>query len=61
MAKLVCLGSGYKLWANTAKNAVNKLDDILNVMEENRSPEYIKKYLEPAWDAKSLPLTTSNS
>ncbi len=34
MAKLVRLGSGYKLWANTANDAADKLDDILNVMEE---------------------------
>jgi hypothetical protein len=32
-AKLVCLGTGYELWANTANNAVKKLDDILSVME----------------------------
>jgi hypothetical protein len=60
MAKLVCLGSGYKLWVNTANNAVDKLDDILIVMEEIRSPESIKKYLNPTWDAMSLPLATSN-
>ncbi len=28
-AKLVCLGTGYRLWVNTANNAVNKLDNIL--------------------------------
>ncbi len=55
MAKFVHLGSGYKL-----KNAVKKLDDILSVMEEIKSPESIKKYLHPTWDAKSLPLATSN-
>jgi hypothetical protein len=33
-AKLVCLGTGYELWANTANNAVKKLDYILSVMEE---------------------------
>ena len=47
MAKLVCLGTGYKLWANTANDAVDKLDDILCVMEEIRTPEPIKKYLSP--------------
>jgi hypothetical protein len=33
-AKLVHLGTGYELWANTANDAVEKLDDILSVMEE---------------------------
>jgi hypothetical protein len=60
IAKLVHLGSVYELWANTTKDAVNKLDDILSVMEEIRSPESIKKYLNPTQDAKSLPLATSN-
>ncbi len=31
--KLVCLGTGYELWANSANNAIKKLDDILSVME----------------------------
>jgi hypothetical protein len=35
-AKLVHLGTGYELWANTANNAVKKLDEILSVMEENQ-------------------------
>jgi hypothetical protein len=60
MAKLVFLGSGYKLWANTANYAVEKIDDILSVREEIRSPESIKKYLNLTRDAKSLPLATSN-
>jgi hypothetical protein len=30
-------------------------------MEEIKSPESIKKYFDPNWDAKSLPLATSNS
>jgi hypothetical protein len=60
MAKLIHLGTGYKLWANTANNAVDKLDDILSVMEEIRTPESIKKYLDLTRDAKSLPLATSN-
>ncbi len=59
-AKLVRLGTGYKLWANTANHAVKKLDDILSVMEEFRTPGSIKKYLDPNRDAKSLPLATSN-
>jgi hypothetical protein len=59
-AKLVCLGTRYKLWPNTAKDTVEKLDNILSVMEEIRIPESIKKYLDPTWDAKPLPLATSN-
>jgi hypothetical protein len=58
-AKLVCLGTGYELWANTANNAIKKLDNILSVMEEIKTPESIKK-LDPNRDAKSLPLATSN-
>jgi hypothetical protein len=59
-AKLICLGTGYKLWANTANDAVKKLDNILSVMEEINTPESIKKHLNPNQDAKSLPLATSN-
>jgi hypothetical protein len=60
MAKLVCLGFGYKLWANTANNAVSKLGDILSAMEEIRSPQSIKKHLDLTQDAMPLPLATSN-
>ncbi len=59
-AKLVCLGTGYELWANTANNAIAKLDNILSVMEEINTPESIKKHFNPNRDAKSLPLATSN-
>ncbi len=61
MEKLVCLGTGYKLSANTANDAIKKLDNILSVMKGIRTPESIKKYLNPTQDAKSLPLATSNS
>jgi hypothetical protein len=60
-AKLVRLGTGYELWANTGNNAIKKLDNILSVMEEFKTPESIKKHFNPNRDAKSLPLTTSNS
>jgi hypothetical protein len=30
-------------------------------MKENKTPAFIKKYNDPNWDAKSLPLATSNS
>jgi hypothetical protein len=59
-AKLVHLGTGYELWANTANNAIKKLNNILSVMEEIKTPESIKKHFEPNQDAKSLPLATSN-
>jgi hypothetical protein len=59
-AKLVCLSTGYELWANTANNADEKLDNILSVMEEINTPESIKKHFDPNQDAKSLPLATSN-
>ncbi len=55
------MGTGYELWANTANDAVKKLDGILSVMEEIKTPESIKKYFDPNWDAKFLPIATSNS
>jgi hypothetical protein len=54
------LGTGYELWANTANDAIKKLDNILSIMEEIKTPESIKKHFDPNWDAKSLPLATSN-
>ncbi len=54
------MGTGYELWANTANNAVEKLDDILSDMEEIKTPESIKKHFNPNQDAKSLLLATSN-
>jgi hypothetical protein len=59
-AKLMRLGTGYELWANTANNAIKKLDDILSFMEDFKTLESIKKHFDPNQDAKSLPLTTSN-
>ena len=59
-AKLVHLGTGYELRANTANDAIKKLDDILSVMEEVKTLESIKKLFDPNRDAKSLPLATSN-
>jgi hypothetical protein len=59
-AKLVHFGTGYKLWANTANDAIEKLDNILSVMEEIKTPESIRKHINPNRDAKSLPLATSN-
>jgi hypothetical protein len=59
-AKLVRLGTGYELWANTANDAIKKLNDILSVMEKIETPESIKKHFNPNQDAKYLPLATSN-
>ncbi len=42
--KLTCLGSEYKIWANISKNALDKMDDILNIMEDIETPDKIKKY-----------------
>ncbi len=59
MAKLPCLGFGYKLWANIAKDALKTLVDILTIMEDVKTPEKIKKYFDPTWDKnKSLPLAS---
>jgi hypothetical protein len=59
-AKLLHLGTGYEVWANTANDAVKKLDGILSVMEEIKTLESIKKHFNPNRDTKSLPLATSN-
>ncbi len=55
------MGTGYELWANTVNDAVEKLDNILSVMEKIKTLESIKKYLKTTWDAKSSPFATSNS
>jgi hypothetical protein len=60
MAKLTCLDSGYKLWANTATGVVAYIDDILTIMEEIKEPKKIKQYLDPAKNDKSLQLAMAN-
>ena len=60
MAKLVHLGLGYELWANTAKAAVDYVDDILTVMNEIKAPKLIKQYLDPTKNDKSLQLAMAN-
>jgi hypothetical protein len=40
-AKLIRLGTGYALWANTANDAIKKLGNILSVMDELKTPESI--------------------
>ncbi len=52
MSKLICLSSGYELWENTAKYAVEHLDDILSVMDTITTSIDIKKYLDPTRDKK---------
>jgi hypothetical protein len=62
MSTLTCLGSGYELWANIAKDALNKLDDILYIMEDVETHDKIKNFFDPSWDDdKSLLIATSNS
>ncbi len=46
-AKLVRLGTGYELWSNIANDVIEKLDNILSVMEEINTPESIKRYFGP--------------
>jgi hypothetical protein len=58
--KLVRLGTGCELWANTANDATKKLNNILSVMEEIKTPESIKKHFDLNRDAKSLLMATSN-
>jgi hypothetical protein len=60
MAKLVRLGSVYELWANTAKAAVECVNDILTVIEEIKEPDKIKRYLDPTRNDKSLQLALAN-
>jgi hypothetical protein len=44
-----------------AKEALKQLYDTLTIMEEENTPERIKKYFNPIWDKdKSLHLTTVN-
>jgi hypothetical protein len=61
MVKLVHLGPGYELWANTAKAAMEYVDNILTVIEEIKAPELIKRYLDPIRNGKSLQLAMANS
>ncbi len=59
-AKLVRLGSGYELWANTAKAAIECVDDIFTVIEEIKEPDMIKQYLDPTRNDKTLQLALAN-
>ena len=60
MAKFAHLGSGYELWANMAKGAIDYVDNILTVMNEIKAPKMIKQYLDPARNDKSLQLALAN-
>ncbi len=61
MVKLVRLGPGYELWANTAKAAMEYVDNILTVIKEIKAPELIKRYLDPIRNDKSRQLAMANS
>ncbi len=65
MIQLACMVIGYELWAETAKDAIDKIDDILAVLdkiddEEELEIEHYKKYLDPKRHDNSLPLARSN-
>jgi hypothetical protein len=48
MAKLTYIGFGHELWVNIAKDALNKLDDVLNIMEDIKPIDNTKKYFNPS-------------
>ncbi len=54
------MGSGYELWANTAKAAVDYINNILTVIEEIKAPESFKQYLDRTRNNKSLQLAMAN-
>ena len=58
--KACLFGSGYELWANTAKAAVEYVDYILTVMDEIKASKMTKRYLDPARNGKSLQLAMAN-
>ena len=65
MFQLASMGVGYELWAETAKDAIDKINDIVAVLdkiddEEGPEMERYKKYLDPNRHDNSLPLTRSN-
>jgi hypothetical protein len=57
------MGPGYELWADTAKDAVNNFNDISSILDkidDDEHPEWIKQYLDPNRNNKSLPLAKAN-
>ena len=63
MLQLAPMGTGYELWAETAKDAIDQFDDILSILEkidDDEHPGRIKQYLDPNRHDKSLPLAKAN-
>ena len=65
MLQLVRMGVGYELWAETAKDAIDKCDDISSILDkidDKKKPEMeiYKKYLDPNRHDNSLPLSKFN-
>jgi len=63
MLQLARMGPGYELWADTAKDAVNNFNDISSILDkidDDEHPEWIKQYLDPNRNNKSLPLAKAN-
>ncbi|KAL3806489.1 hypothetical protein ACHAXA_009153 [Cyclostephanos tholiformis] len=65
MLQLARMGVGYELWAETAKDAIDKGDDITSILdkiddEEKPEMEMYKKYLDPNRHDNSLPLSKYN-
>jgi hypothetical protein len=63
MLKLTCMGTGYKLWAETAKDAIDNFNDIstiLDKIDDVEHPERIKQNLNPNRNNKSLLLDKAN-
>ncbi len=50
MLKLTKMGEGYKLWAESVKDASDKSDNIaviIDKIDDEDNPGWIKKYLDP--------------
>jgi len=63
LLQLAHMGTGYELWAETAKDAVDKSDDIASILEridDEEHPERIKQYLVPNRNDNLLPLAKAN-
>jgi hypothetical protein len=65
MLQIARMGVGYELWAETAKDASDKADDIVAILdkiddEAGPAMELYRKYLDPNRHENSLPLAKSN-
>ena len=66
MLQLARMGVGYELWAETAKDASDKADDIVTILdkindEQRPEMELYMKYLDPNRHEKSLLLAKAKS